>query len=260
MTENGSLLRFSDIGFTYPDAPHPVMRHFDLSIEPGSITAILGPNGTGKTTLLHLTLGWLQPEEGEIYLEDRTLGAYTRRQMGQKMGLVPQSEYIPFEYSILEYVMLGRAPYIAPLAMPGLIDNQVAMDALNRVGIGHLYRRSILGLSGGEWQLVLVARALAQQPRLLLLDEPTSHLDLGNKGRLLKLLRELSSQGVTILFTTHEPELASALASHLVLMKQGKVLKAGPMAEVFTGEALSDLYQLPVEVVEVGGRRVILWT
>jgi len=220
----------------------------------------LGPNGAGKTTLLHLTLGWLKPQSGNILLDQSSLSKFSRRALGQWMGLVPQSEHISFEYSLLEFVLLGRAPHLPPLAMPGDEDFEIAADALGKVGLAEMQKRSILSLSGGERQLVLVARALAQQPRLLLLDEPTSHLDLSNKGRLVHLLRGLSERGVTILFTTHEPDVASALATHLVLMKHGQVLKAGSLEDVFTTQCLTSLYHLPVSVIEVSGRRVALWT
>jgi iron complex transport system ATP-binding protein len=253
-------LQFERITFGYPSVDQPVMKDFNLEIASGTVTAILGPNGAGKTTLLHLILGWLKPQSGDILLDQRTLGGYTRRALGQWMGLVPQSEHIPFEYSLLEFVLLGRAPHLPPLAMPGKKDCEIAADALQQVGLSEMQNRSILSLSGGERQLVLVARALAQQPRLLLLDEPTSHLDLSNKGRLVHMLRELSWKGVTILFTTHEPDVASALADHLVLIKKGQVLKTGTLEDVFTSQDLTLLYQLPVSVVEVSGRRVALWT
>lgn len=255
-----SLLKFEHITFGYPSADQPVMKDFNLEIGSGTVTAILGPNGAGKTTLLHLILGWLKPQSGDILLDQRALGGYSRRALGQWMGLVPQIEHIPFEYSLLEFVLLGRAPHMPPLAMPGKIDCEIAADALQQVGLSEIQNRSILSLSGGERQLVLVARALAQQPRLLLLDEPTSHLDLSNKGRLVHMLRELSQKGVTILFTTHEPDVASALATHLVLIKKGRVLKTGTLEDVFTSQDLTFLYQLPVSVVEVSGRRVALWT
>lgn len=254
------LLKFDHLRFVYPSAGQPLMKEFNLEIGAGTVTAILGPNGAGKTTLLHLALGWLKPQGGRILLDQCTLGDYSRRALGQWMGLVPQNEHIPFEYSLLEFVLLGRAPYLPPLAMPGKEDVEIAIAALQQVGLSEMQNRSILNLSGGERQLVLVARALAQQPRLLLLDEPTSHLDLSNKGRLLRSLRELSDKGVTILFTTHEPEVASALATHLVLMQKGQILKTGPLAEVFTGQNLSLLYQLPVLVAEIEGRKVALWT
>lgn len=254
------LAKFEHITFAYPSAERPVMREFNLEIGSGTVTAILGPNGAGKTTLLHLILGWLKPQNGSILLNQQSLDRYTRRALGQWMGLVPQSEQVSFEYSLLEFVLLGRAPHLPPLAMPGKEDCEIAADALQQVGLSEMQNRSILSLSGGERQLVLLARALAQQPRLLLLDEPTSHLDLSNKGRLVHLLRELSTKGVTILFTTHEPEVASALATHLVLMKKGQVLKTGTLDEVFTSQDLSFLYQMPVSVIDISGRRVVLWT
>ncbi len=254
------LLQFEQIQFGYPQASQPVMCDFHLEIASGTVTAILGPNGAGKTTLLHLALGWLKPQAGQIRLEQRILSGYTRRALGQWIGLVPQTEHIPFEYSLLEFVLLGRAPYLPPLAMPEKADYAIAHEALKQVGLAKLQNRSILSLSGGERQLVLIARALAQQPRLLLLDEPTSHLDLGNKGRLVHLLRELQGRGVTILFTSHEPDVASALATHLVLMQKGQVLKTGSLGEVFTTPDLTRLYQLPADVVEIAGRRVALWS
>ncbi len=254
-----ALLNFKQIQFSYPTGKKAVMDALNLEILAGTVTAILGPNGAGKTTLLHLTQGWLKPQNGLILLNQKALASYSRRSLGQWIGLVPQSEHIPFEYSLLEFVLLGRAPHMAPLAMPTQEDCEIASDALRQVGMYELQDRSILSLSGGERQLVLVARALAQQPRLLLLDEPTSHLDLSNKGRLVVLLRKLMEQGVTILFTTHEPEVASALATHLVLMKKGDILKTGVFDDVFTSENLSELYQLPVSVADFSGRKVALW-
>jgi iron complex transport system ATP-binding protein len=166
---------------------------------------------------------------------------------------------VPYAYSLLEYVLLGRTPHMPPLAMPTEEDYRIASQSLERVGLSALQQRSMLNISGGERQLVLVARALTQQPRLLLLDEPTSHLDLSNKARLVSLLRQLAGQGVTVIFTTHEPDVAAAFATHLVLMQRGKVLRAGTVEEVLTSAELSALYQMPVQVVEVEGRLVVLW-
>lgn len=254
------LLEFDRITFCYPASHQPVMENFTLGIEAGSVTAILGPNGAGKTTLLHLALGWLKPQTGDIKLEGLALDKYSRRDLGQRMSLVPQSELTAFEYSLLEFVLLGRAPHLPPLAMPGKQDLEIAARALQQVGVSHLEGRSILSISGGERQLVLVARALTQQPSLLLLDEPTSHLDLGNKVRLIHLLRELQAHGVTVLFTTHEPEVASALATNLVLMQKGRILKTGTLEETFTSQNLTRLYQSPVTVIETDAKKVALWT
>lgn len=256
---NATSLAFQDIRFTYPANGRPVFQQLSLEIAPGTVTAILGPNGAGKTTLLHLALGWLKPQAGHVALRGRPLASYSRGELGRELGLVPQSEHTAFEYSLLEYVLLGRAPYLKPLEMPGAEDTRVALDALARVGLAGWAERSIARVSGGERQLVLIARALAQQPRFLLLDEPTSHLDLGNKARLVALLRDLVNQGVTILFTTHEPEVAAGLATHLVLMRGGQVLQAGPLTETFTAEHLSTTYGVPVEVARVRDRQVVLW-
>ncbi|MBN2118774.1 MAG: ABC transporter ATP-binding protein [Anaerolineales bacterium] len=252
------ILSFRNVSFGYLPS-HPILQDVDFDLHTGQVAAVLGPNGAGKTTLLSLTLGWLAAWTGEIHLTGIPLKTLPPRERGRRMALVPQSEHIPFEYTVLEYVLLGRAPHLPPLEMPGRDDYQIAANALGQVGLSEMQNRSILNLSGGERQLVLVARALAQQPRLLLLDEPTSHLDLSNKGRLIHLLRELSGRGVSILFTTHEPEVASALADHLMLMQKGQLLRNGTLDEVFTSQDLSLLYQLPVSVVEVNGRKVALW-
>jgi len=255
-----SLLSFDRITFGYQLNGRAVLHALSLGIEPGTVTAILGPNGAGKTTLLHLALGWLTPQSGQVRLAGNPLSPYSRRELGQWIALVLQSERIPFDYSILEYVLLGRAPYLAPLDMPGAEDGRISADVIEQVGLGRLNGRSVTTLSGGERQLALVARALAQQPRLLLLDEPTSHLDLANKARLIKLMQALAARGVTLLLTTHEPDVAAAIATHLVLMREGQVYQTGRLPEVFTAEHLSATYNVPVSVTQVDGRRIALWT
>jgi iron complex transport system ATP-binding protein len=178
--------------------------------------------------------------------------------MSRLIGLVPQSEYIPFDFSVLEFVLLGRAPYLGPLEMPGEADRHIALEALCAIGLEHLSHRPAPALSGGERQLAMVARALAQKPRILLLDEPTSHLDLSNRDRILNVLRALAHDGVTIIFTTHDPNLVAAMADSVVLMRQGALLSAGPIATTLTAKHLSATYGLPVEVVSLHGRPFII--
>jgi iron complex transport system ATP-binding protein len=254
------LLAFDRISFGYGAKDRPVLDDLSLVVQAGTVTAILGPNGAGKSTLLHLALGWLRPWSGRVLIDGRPIGTYTRRELGQSLSLVPQVERTPFEYTVMDYVLLARAPYLAPLAMPGSADEQVARDAIEEVGLGRLGGRTITTLSGGERQSVLVARALAQQPRLLLMDEPTSHLDLAHKMKLIHLLRERRSRGTTVLLTTHEPDVAAAIASHVVLMREGRIRGAGELGEVFTAGNLSDTYGVPVRIARVGGRQVVLWT
>jgi iron complex transport system ATP-binding protein len=256
---NTPLLRFKQISFSYRAAQQPLFSDFWLEIPAGSTTAILGPNGAGKSTLLFLTLGWLKPSSGHIWLNGRLQQNYTRREKGQFMSLVPQREQLMFAYSILEYVLLGRAPYLSSLAAPGEADYVIALSALRKVGLEEFAHRNIMELSGGEHQKVLIARALTQQPCLLLLDEPTTHLDLHNKAQVRTLLQHLQQQGVTILMTTHEPELAIELASHVVFMNHGRVLYAGSAEDAFTSERLSQLYQLPVQVMQMADRQVVIW-
>lgn len=253
------LLTFRHVNFGYAESGKTVLRQLSLDIQPGTVTAILGPNGVGKTTLLHLALGWLKPQEGVILLDGQPLNQYSRRAVGQWMALVPQTERISFEYSILDYVVLGRTPYLAPLAMPTPDDYRMGMEAIEQVGLGAMAQRAVTTLSGGERQLVLVARALVQQPRLLVLDEPMSHLDLANKARLIQLLNELVAQGMTLLLTTHEPDVAAAVASHLVLMTAGRVFRAGTLADVLTSENLTSTYGIPVRVRQVDNQKMIQW-
>ncbi|NLW71988.1 MAG: ABC transporter ATP-binding protein [Chloroflexi bacterium] len=258
-TVKESVIQFEAVTFGYAGSKGLVLDGMSLDVLKGSLTAILGPNGAGKTTLLQLILGWLRPRSGMIKLNNKPLADYSRRAMGQAMSLVPQSEHISFDFEVVDYVLLGRAPYLAPLDQPTAQDEAIAMETLEMVGISQLASRPVTALSGGERQLVLLARALAQQPKLLLLDEPTSHLDLGNKARLISILRQLNRQGVSVIFTTHEPEVASQLADQMILMRDGKVMGAGSAGDVFEGKTLSELYGVPVTVAEVEGRRVAIW-
>jgi iron complex transport system ATP-binding protein len=252
------VLSASGLTFSYSGTSRNVLHDLSLDIPRGTITAILGPNGSGKTTLLRLLLGVLRPKAGAIHLAGQHQDSYSRRERSQLVGLVPQDEYIPFDFSVLEYVLLGRAPYLGPLQMPGEADRQVALEALQVAGLAGMEHRALPNLSGGERQLATVARALAQQPQILLMDEPTAHLDLSNQGRLLEIMRGLSARGVSLVLTTHDPNLAASVAGFAVLMRGGQVLDAGPAEAVLTAEKLSATYAVFVQVHYVDGRRVIL--
>jgi iron complex transport system ATP-binding protein len=255
---DGPALAALGLSFRYDGAKRGVLRDLTLAVPSGAVTAILGPNGSGKTTLLRLLLGVLRPQAGAIQLAGRPLSSYSRRTRSQLVGLVPQEEHVPFDFSVLEYVLLGRAPYLGPLQMPGEDDRQVALDALRTVGLTGLEGRPLPTLSGGERQLATLARALAQQPQVLLLDEPTAHLDMGNRGRLLAILCRLAAQGTTLALTTHDPNLAASVAGFAVLMRDGQILAAGPAEATLTSEMLSATYGVPVQVFKVDSRRIIL--
>jgi iron complex transport system ATP-binding protein len=255
---NTRSVSLADLRFGYDRKSPTVLQGLSLDIPPGTITAILGPNGAGKTTLLHIILGLLAPQAGKILIEGKPQTSYSRRQMSRLIGLVPQSEYIPFDFSVLEFVLLGRAPYLSPLEMPNETDRQIARKALQAIGLEHLQDRPAPSLSGGERQLTMVARALVQKPRILLLDEPTSHLDLSNRDRILNVLRALANDGVTIIFTTHDPNLVAATADYVVLLRQGAILAAGALATTLTAEHLSATYGIPVRVADLDGRLIVI--
>lgn len=293
-----AILSFSNVTFGYHSS-HPVLKDVNFNLYPGRIIAILGPNGSGKTTLLSLVLGWLTAWRGEITLGDIPLKTLSSRDRGRLMALVPQSEHTPFDYTVLEYVLMGRAPHLPPLAMPTAMDTEIASGALAQVGIDALVNRPVPQLSGGERQLMLLARALTQihpapvkeadhvntgnfpssslndattgirgeqgdfsllNSRLLLLDEPTAHLDLRNKARLIEILRGLRTSGVSLLMTNHEPDVVLAVADDVLLMESGIPPQFGALEDVFTAEALSRIYNHPIRLIQVDGHKHLLWT
>ena len=256
----GYAVRFENVHFSYSPEKRAVLTGFDLGMEEQSVTVVLGANGVGKTTMLHLALGWLAPQEGEVLVGDRPVHGLNQKERGRLMSLVPQKEHLPFDYSLLEYVLLGRTPYLKPLEQPGPGDIDIAADALVQVGLDPRDTRPIPSLSGGERQLLLIARSLAQQPKILLLDEPTSHLDLKNKRTVVELINRLVDEnGLSAIVTTHEPEVALALGRYGVLMRDGRVLFSGTTEEVFTSELLSKTYDAAVTVTDIEGKRVVRW-
>lgn len=267
---NNAILSVRNLLFGYHPG-QPVLQSVHFALQPGRIAVILGANGAGKTTLLSLLLGWLTAWSGEIELHGAPLRQLSSRERGRRMALVPQSEHTPFDYTVLEYVLMGRAPYLPPLGMPTAVDVEIVHRALEQVGIDALAGRPVPQLSGGERQLMLLARALAQispangpppdnLPPLLLLDEPTAHLDLHNKSRLIAIMRRLREAGVTLLMTNHEPDVALAVADDALLMAAGAAPQFGPVDQILTADALSRLYQLPIRLIEVEGRKRVLWT
>jgi iron complex transport system ATP-binding protein len=252
------ILSLSDIRFRYDAAGPDTLCGLSLDIPAGTITVVLGPNGAGKTTLLHVILGLLPPQGGEVWIAGRSQADRTRRESSRLVAMVPQNEHIPFDLSVLEYVLIGRSPHITMLGMPSQADYEVAMESIEALSLQHLSHRPVPELSGGERQLVTLARALAQRAPILLLDEPAAHLDLGNTMRLLDLIDVLADQGNTVVFTSHDPSTAASIAHNVVLMRDGRVLDAGPMESVFTSEKLTLTYGVPVKVATVEGLQIAL--
>jgi len=229
---SASLLSFEHVAFAYPHG-RPIFSDLNYQLRRGTLTVVLGPNGIGKTTA------------GRVLLENRLLRDYSRAELGRRVSLVPQIERQPYSYTVLEYVLFGRAPHLALFGAPGAADELAARQALVRAGIPELAGAYVDQLSGGEGQLVLIARALAQEPRVLLLDEPSAHLDLGNKYRLMQTLSDLRQDGTTILMTTHDPDIALAVSDETVLVDGSGAVTVGEPAKLLTAEKLSRLYKLP---------------
>ena len=257
MNERG-IISLVNLRFGYDGDHHMVLNDLSLEIPAGTITAILGPNGAGKTTLLHIMLGLLSPRAGTVLFDGKPQVKYSRQELSRWIGLVPQTEHIPFDFSVLEYVLLGRSPYLGLLEMPGDEDYRIASEALKTLDLSELAQRSVTELSGGEQQMVMLARALAQQSRILLLDEPTSHLDLSNKGRILRVLRQMAQRGVNVVFTTHDPEAAISISRYLILMREGRTLDSGSLEAVLTTDNLTLTYGVPVRIVRVEERPIVL--
>lgn len=255
---NKIAISFKNLSFRYTDLGQNIIDDITLEIPEGKIIAILGPNGAGKTTLLRLLLGYHKPISGQVLIRNKPHQFYSRRELGQLISVVPQWEPALFNFSVLEYVLLGRAPYLDPLQMPTEADFRIAQSALDKLGITDLKNHPISGLSGGERQIVLCARALAQRTEILLLDEPTSHLDLSNQNTILGVLDELTSLGKTVVFTTHDPNIATHIADDILLMRQGKICAYGSIEDVLTEERLRAIYQTKIIVEKVKGQTVIL--
>jgi len=258
MTGRPPAVSLEGVSYAYGPGAPLVLREVRTNLRAGAVTTLLGPNGSGKTTLLNLILGWLRPVAGRILVDGRTVRDRPRGERGRSIGLVPQNEAPAFDLDLFEYVLLGRAPYLGLLERPGEADRQAAQAALETAGIAELASRPVPALSGGERQLGAIARAVAQDPAILLLDEPTSHLDLANTRRILRLLDALRGRGKTILLTTHDPNTASVLADEAVLLRSGRIVAAGPAAEVLTAGPLSQAYGLELDVRMIDGRPVIL--
>jgi iron complex transport system ATP-binding protein len=242
------LLQAADVTFSY--GPGKAGLHgVSLDVPSGSLVGILGPNGSGKTTLLRLLGGMLAPASGRIVLDGRDLARLPRRDLAREIAVVPQETRLSFEYSVLEVVLMGRYPHLGAFELEGADDLRIAREALAATGTLGLQDRPFPTLSGGEKQRVVIASALAQSARLMLLDEPTAALDPGYQIEIAMLLRRLNAdRGVTMAVATHDLNLAAGLCQHLVLLREGRVLAAGPTGEVLTRESVRALYDVDADV------------
>ena len=226
-----------------------VLRDVELSVRKGEMIGLIGPNGAGKTTLIRLISGILDARQGEVRLDGLHAGRLKRNALARQVAVVPQQFSIPFAYKVEEVVMLGRTPFMKPFHDSSVRNRDVIMQTMDVVGIRRLEGRYFSELSGGERQKVVLAMALAQEPKLLLLDEPTAHLDISHQVETLELLARMNEEGrLTIIAAMHDLNLASAYFRRLILMREGAIVADGPPERVLTSSTIASAYSVAVHI------------
>lgn len=250
------FLAARDLAFGYRNKP--IGQDVTLSVGRGEVVCVLGPNGCGKTTLFKTLLGLLPAQGGRLELEGRAVANFSRAEFARRVGYVPQAHASTFPFRVIEMVLMGRASRIDTFAAPSARDRAAADKALDALGIAHLRDRVFTEISGGERQMALIARALAQEPDMLVMDEPTASLDFGNQARVLRQIGSLRAMGLAIVLSTHDPGHAFACADRVALMKAGRIVAQGKPGDVVTSESLRDLYGVDVAVsyMDQAGRSV----
>jgi iron complex transport system ATP-binding protein len=252
------MLQVESLAFGFPG--RTIGRDVSFSLAAGEVMCVLGPNGGGKTTLFRTLLGLLERHAGAITLERLPLENLSRSEIARLAGYVPQGHAGYFAFTVREFVLMGRTSRLGLFSTPGRHDREVAERVLESLAISHLADKPVTEISGGERQLALVARALAQEPRLLVLDEPTASLDFGNQVRVLQKISALASTGISILFSTHDPDHAFLAAHRALLLAEGRALEIGAPRDVIRPDTLKRLYNVEVSVVPVGSGHTCLPT
>ena len=245
-----------NLSFSYGE--RSVLQDVSFSLSAGEVMAVLGPNGVGKSTLFRCLLGNLHGYRGTILVDGKDLKALSPRERARKIAYIPQHHRPTFGYTVLDTALMGTSRHISLFLSPGKEQEQIAWAALERVGAAHLGQRDFSRLSGGEQQLVLLGRALAQQADILIMDEPAASLDYGNRLRLLQLMEELAREGYTVLFSTHDPQQALQHAHQVLALSGGRVAACGAAKEVITTDLIRQLYRVETEFFDTPRGTVIL--
>ena len=254
-------IKVEKLSFRYGPVHAPrVFENLSFSVSTGELMCLLGPNGTGKSTLLKCMNGLLKPVSGTVVLDGEDVSSLSREDIARKVGFVPQSHSSVFPFLVRDVVVMGRTPHLTIFSSPSRKDIDIAGHVMEQVGIYHLAGKPCTMISGGEWQLVLIARALTQQPEILILDEPTSHLDMGNQLKILNVVHGLARSGLTVVMASHFPDHAFLSSTSVAVLKDGSFTAWGTPDDVVTESLLRDTYGVAVKVlhVEEAGRKVCI--
>jgi iron complex transport system ATP-binding protein len=248
-------LAAEDLAFGYPGKP--VGKGVDLGVGPGEVVCLLGPNGAGKTTLFKTLLGLLPAQGGRVLLDDQPLTELPRVEIAKRIAYVPQAHTAHFPYSVQDMVLMGRTAHLGPFARPGPADHAASLAALRMLGIAAVADADYTRISGGQRQLALIARALAQAAPLMVMDEPTASLDFGNQALVLRQVRALAAEGYGIVLSTHAPDHAFACATRVALLHDGALLAEGPPLAILTPVRLESVYGIKVAVERLASGQTV---
>ncbi|MFZ6017821.1 MAG: ABC transporter ATP-binding protein [Nitrospirota bacterium] len=252
------MLEVKGLHFRHPFTEEDIIKGIEFKVNTGEITTILGPNGSGKTTLFKCIAGLWKHQNGEILFGDKDISNLSFGERAKMLAMVPQEHEPPFPYSVLDVVLMGRVSRVGIFSSPSKEDYLMAEKSIETVGISNLQEKAYTKISGGERQLVLIARALAQGSTILLLDEPTSHLDFRNQVLVLKKVREIAREkGLTVLMTLHDPNLAMLFSDKVVMINDGHVVSKGTPQIVITEDNLKKIYGIDVTVINWNGTKII---
>ncbi|ABN07880.1 ABC transporter related protein [Methanocorpusculum labreanum Z] len=244
-------LELCHLGFHYPKQERMIFSDVSFGLDKGEIISILGTNGAGKSTLLNCMANLYRPITGDIFIDGRNMKEMRQQEVAKYIGYVPQVHNPAYAYSVLDFVVMGRTPYIGVLQTPREEDYSIAEEALRQIGISHLIDKPYTEISGGERQMVTIARVLAQQPDVILLDEPTAHLDYGNQIRMTKLIRKLADSGYAVILTTHMPDHVIMLQDMVGILDHNGHFTFGKTQDILSDALLSKLYSIELKLVYV---------
>lgn len=252
------LLEVKNISFKYNDNSPTIFEDISFSIDKNDVLSILGPNGTGKTTLLKCINGLQKINSGKILINGKNIENYNYQEISKYIGYIPQGHIPTFPFTVKEVVLMGRAPYLNLTQSPKENDLKIAEESIKNLGIEHLENKAYTELSGGERQLVFLARVLCQNPQLLILDEPTSNLDFGNQYKFLNIIRKLSKNGLSVIMSTHNPDHGFVAGNKIAIMKDKKFIEFGSPQEVITKENIEKTYDIDeVKLITLNRNRKI---